>query len=82
MKKQITKYYCDVCGKEVEKLYTIPVPMVSDRNEFDYPRKYSLDMIQSRELDFCEDCVKKVIIVRNRSGYGGTKYAIVEGELK
>lgn len=84
MKKEITKYYCDICNSEVkkEKLYEIIVPVLNMCEVDGKPLKGKIiSRIGNKHIELCEECLKKVTVVRNNSTWEGKEYYIVEGGI-
>ena len=60
MIKQITEYYCDMCGKKVPWVMSFRLPDMTSRTAYDkcgtLIRK-ELTQIVPEECDLCENCV-------------------------
>lgn len=69
MKKIKTTYVCDLCGKTIkeEDLKKVSVPaLVSYENEYGVSDKKEYKNVN---IDLCENCIKKVTMVRFVSGF-------------
>lgn len=58
MKKQITEYYCDVCGKKVDKLDDLKkrhIPVMT------YNSDGTMWSNNEIELDLCEECREELL---------------------
>ena len=56
MKESITKYYCDRCGKEINKKYVF-----SDINTIPISRMQQLFDTEWINVDLCDDCKNSYI---------------------
>ena len=63
MKVKITKYYCDVCGKELDQQEAegdfLELPTVKDGGS-DYLHMEA--MVMDESLQVCDECLKKIAI--------------------
>lgn len=75
MKKVTTKYYCDICKKEI----------TGARDESKYPIIFHTEQTEGRgcqpyisheSVDLCEECRGKVIVLHAWGAQGNNRYEI------
>ena len=65
MTKQITEYYCDMCGKKVPWVMSFRLPDMTTRTAYDRCGALiikELTQIVPEECDLCESCAKLVYL--------------------
>lgn len=65
MTKQITEYYCDMCGKKVPWVMSFRLPDMTTRTTYDRCGtliRRELTQIVPEEADLCENCAKLVYL--------------------
>lgn len=59
MTKQITEYYCDMCGKKVPWIMNFRLPYMTNRTVYDECNetfRKEIDEIVPEEVDLCMNC--------------------------
>ena len=70
MTKQITEYYCDMCGKKVPWVISYRLPnMISKTvyDKYDGAIRRDIDQIVPIEADLCEGCAELVYLSINKT---------------
>lgn len=79
MKKTIEKYYCDICGKEIEcanlKKITYPVIFHTEQTEGRYCEPY----ISHQKIEICGECLEQICKLSAVGAQGYNKYEIRKG---
>lgn len=77
MKKIEEKYYCDLCKKNSQVLnIKYPVLFLTDQNDGKCSRPY----ISYNKIDLCEDCLKKVIVIKGSGAMGFNEYKLIDND--
>lgn len=76
MRKSIEIVMCDLCGKQNDDVMSIKYPVVflTEQNE-GYSCNPYIDMT---DIDVCEDCKKRILMVNATGCMGVNEYEVVE----
>ena len=79
MKKTIEKYFCDICGTEVEcenlKKINYPTIFHTEQTEGRYCEPY----ISQTNIEICGECLEQICKLSAVGAQGYNKYEIIKG---
>lgn len=76
MKKTTVQFFCDVCGREVDRLREVKYPVIFHTEQTE--GKSCSPYISYDKIEFCDECLVKALRLHGSGAQGNNEYRFEE----